>query len=380
MQDMNSTGFTEKSNAFAKANSGFVKDIMNGMYDWVRVLDRDDNVIYMNSSMSRVFDSAVPDKKCFEVLGRKMPCENCTSRKSVFDGQTHEKEEEINGRIYSVMSSPVKDEKEEIIAVVEVLRDITQTKYLQHRLFEQNLKLQNDLSIARKLQCSLLPRELPDDKINFSFIYKPCEALGGDFLDIFKIDEDHTGIYVADVSGHGVAASMLTVFLRSALNKKLLSPALALEELYTQYNESNFDQDLYITLFYMIIDVKAKTAVYSNAGHNVCPILFNPQKFEILRVPGIPISNWTDHPGYTDRLTALSSGDKLFFYTDGIIEMRNNIGEQYGEERLLGILLNESSDPSAILNSIIDKACEFAGISDSTNIPDDITMALLEIK
>ena len=81
----------------------------------------------------------------------------------------------------------------EIIAVVEVLRDITQIKLLQQKVIDQNKKLQADLNMARKLQCSFLPRQLPDDKIKFSYIYTPCETLGGDFLDIFKINDDHIG-------------------------------------------------------------------------------------------------------------------------------------------------------------------------------------------
>jgi sigma-B regulation protein RsbU (phosphoserine phosphatase) len=364
-----------------KRNRHFVEDIVDGMLDWVRVIDRDNNVIYMNKAMSDGLGGPQTGLKCYQILGRSEPCINCISREAVFDNKPHEKEENIGDRIFSVMSSPLKNDAGEIIAVVEVLRDTTQVRQLQKELIRQNMKLNDELKLAKKLQCSLLPKQLPEDKIDFSFIYKPCDELGGDFLDIFKIDERHVGIYIADVSGHGVPASMLTVFLRSTLNKKLLSPARALQELYQEFNASSLDENLYITIFYAVIDLEDMTMKYSNAGHNVCPVIFNSSgRFDLLRLPGIPISNWLEKPEYRDGDAELYKGDRVFFYTDGIIEMRNPANEQFGEERILDLLLNGKLEPVSTLNAIVDAACSFAGITDIAGIPDDITIALLEIK
>lgn len=357
-----------------------VEEIINGMHDWVRVLDRNDTVIYMNQAMTEGLGGCTVGLECFKALGKDEPCKNCTSRQAVFKGYPFEKEETIGERVFSVISSPVKNEYGEITAVVEVLRDITQVKKLQKKLLEQNKKLQDDLDIAKKLQCSLLPKELPDDKLNFSFIYKPCEDLGGDYLDIFKIDDDHTGVYIADVSGHGVSASMLTIFLRSSINKRTLSPARALEALYRDFNRHGFGNNLYITVFYAILNLKEKKMVYSNAGHNVSPIVFNNDRFELLRLPGIPISDWMESPNYTERQISLEKGDRLFFYTDGIIEMRNQQNEQFGEERLLDLLLNSDLEPSGTLNRIVESTCRFTATEAVYEVPDDITMALLEVK
>lgn len=368
---------------FINENRHFIEDIIDGMYDWVRVVDKDDNVIFMNKAMTEGIKDAKIGSKCYNVIGRSTPCENCISRKAVFFGQPHEKEEFINDRIYSVMSSPVKNQNGEIIAVVEVLRETTQVKQLQEKILKQNAILRDDLKMARRLQCSMLPKNFTEDRVSFSYIYNSCEALGGDFLDIFKIDEKHLGIYIADVSGHGVPASMLTVFLRSTLSKKTLSPADALNALFAEFNNSNLGDDLYITVFYAILNLEDKTMVYSNAGHNACPVIFRSKdksSFELIRHPGIPISRWVDSPGYRDGFTGLESGDRLFFYTDGIMEMRNPQKEQFGEDRLLKLLLANSSEPVGTLNAIFTAACEFAGLSDTTKILDDVTMALLEIK
>ncbi len=365
-----------------KGNKRFIEDIIDGMFDWVRVIDKDDNVIYMNKAMSVNAKSVKVGSKCYHVIGRDTPCENCISRKAVFFGQPHEKEECIGDKIFSVMSSPVKNEQGKTVAVVEVLRDATQMKQLQQEILRQNIKLQEDLNMARRLQCSMLPKYFPKDKVDFSFLYNPCEALGGDFLDIFKIDENHLGLYVADVSGHGVPASMLTIFLRSTLNKRLISPSEALNDLFFEFNKSDMGEDLYITVFYAILNTEEKTMLYANAGHNVSPVIFNTERntFEILRQPGVPISRWVEAPEYEDGHAGLNTGDRLFFSTDGIIEMRNPRKEQFGEDRLFDLLLSSKKDPSGTLNTIIDEACEFAGIKDLKTIIDDITIALLEIK
>lgn len=362
--------------------NGLTEHIINGMSDWVRVIDLNDNLIYVNKSMSSSLKGDFIGKKCYKAIGRDTPCENCVSRSAVINGQPQHKEELILDRIYSVISSPIKDNDGNIIAIVEVLRDITDMKKLQKEIILQNKKLKRELNMARRLQCSLLPKNPPEDKVEFSYIYKPCDTLGGDFLDIFEIDAGHIGVYIADVSGHGVAASMLTVFLRSSIDKNLLSPADALKKLYKEFNRDYSDQDLYITVFYAIINTQNNTLVYSNAGHNVSPIVLNPdsKRFELLRIPGIPISNWVEDPSYNDRKLVLNKGDRLFLYTDGIVELKNHNSEQFGEDRLVNALQNNSKSPDVILDQIIKAASKFAGIDQYSQVADDITMALIEIK
>jgi sigma-B regulation protein RsbU (phosphoserine phosphatase) len=363
-----------------KQSRPFIEDIVDGMFDWVRVLDTHDNVIYMNKAMKDSLGSDLIGSKCYHIIGRSEPCANCISRQAVFDGACHEKEEYIHDRVFSVMSSPVRNEEGKVIAAVEVLRETTQLKQLYQEMQAQNDQFRLELEMARKLQASLLPGPITDPRIDFSFIYMPCESLGGDFLDIFKIDDSRIGLYIADVSGHGVPASLLTVFLRSTLDKKQPSPAKALEALYHEFNQSKLDEELYITIFYAIVDLDHKTMVYSNAGLNCIPLVYNSNRFDLLRLPGIPISNWTDRPEYVNGTATLQSGDKLFLYSDGILEMKNKDGEQYGEERLLEIMMNDRLKPKQLLLNIKKSAFQFAGIRSSRQLQDDVTMALLEIK
>jgi sigma-B regulation protein RsbU (phosphoserine phosphatase) len=93
-----------------------------------------------------------------------------------------------------------------------------------------------------------------------------------------------------------------------------------------EFNKNGFDHNVYMTVFYAIVNLRHLTITYSNAGHNVCPVVFNikdNKRFEILMAPGIPISNWLEKPGYIDSVLPLTESDRLFFSTDGIIELKN---------------------------------------------------------
>jgi sigma-B regulation protein RsbU (phosphoserine phosphatase) len=361
-------------------NKPFLENIIDGMFDWVRVLDLDNNVIYMNKAMSDALGTHATGVKCYKLLGRSSPCENCTSSRALIDGNHHEKEEHIGNRVFSVMSSPLKNESGETVAIVEVLRDTTQLKRLYNELQSQNMKLRSELDMAKKLQSSMLPKAINDSRFCFSCRYLPCESIGGDFVDIFKIDASHIGLYIADVSGHGVPASLLTIFLSSSLNKKLLSPAKALEKLFASFNQSGLSEELYITLFYVIIDLDNKSLVYSNAGLNTFPILYGNTGFELIKHPGIPISSWIDKPLYKDGRMRFQTGDRLFLYTDGITEMRNSEGSFFSEERLFNILNESRSTPDKILADIEASMTSFIGVNARKTLQDDITMALIEMK
>lgn len=359
----------------------FIEEIIDGMPDWVRVINKDDTVIFVNKPMREALGSDIVGQKCYELIGQTSPCQNCVSRRN-YPGWCKSKEETLNGRIFSVSSSPLKgDDSASEDAVIEVLHDITELKELSIALERKNEHLKEDLLMARRLQCSLLPKKLSvSEKLDFSYIYRPCESLGGDFLDIFKIDDNHVGLYIADVSGHGVAASMLTMFLRTALDKSELSPSKALTKLFADYNINDLANELYIAVFYGVIDTKNYTFNYSNAGLNVCPILYSKNDFQILRAAGIPISNWVEDPDYREVTININPNDRLFFYTDGIIEIRNKKNEQFGEDRVVEHLLKSQLQPSQTLSELIEKAIAFSEYSNPDYIIDDITVALLEIK
>ncbi|PYG87201.1 sigma-B regulation protein RsbU (phosphoserine phosphatase) [Ruminiclostridium sufflavum DSM 19573] len=358
----------------------FIEEVIDGMPDWVRVIDKHDNIIFVNKSMRDSIGMDIVGQKCYEVLGRTAPCYNCISRSNL-PNRSRRKEEVINGHTFSVTSSPFKgvDSISED-AVIEVLHDITELKKMSQKIKSQNEKLKEDLSMAKRLQLSLLPQNTIDfDNVHFNYIYRPCETLGGDFLDIFRIDDKHLGLYIADVSGHGVAASMLTMFLNTALDRSQLSPSKALERLYASYNSNKFFSELYIAIFYIVINTEKNTITYSNAGLNVCPVIFRKSDFQILRASGIPISNWVENPDYCEHTVKLEPNDSIFLYTDGIIEIRDAYNHQFGEERLVNHIMDSELPPAQKLAKLIDSAVSFSNSSNPNDIKDDITVALVEI-
>lgn len=366
---------------FSSKNSSFkfILDILDGMDDWVRVVDRTNSVIFINRSMER--DLGVRDlagKKCYELMGCGEPCDNCITNKAVFEGKSCKKEEVFNNRIFSVMSSPIIADDGNVYYAVEVLRDITKEKEMERELIKQNLKLQHDLDMAKKLQLQLLPKNIKIPCLDFAYLYQPCDDLSGDMVNIFQIDREHVGIYIADVSGHGVSASMLTIFIISTLNKKTRSPSRALYRLFRQYNAGDFDKDSYITIFYGIYNIRTRVLTYSNAGHNCAPVVISPGGIKRLYMPGVPISNWTDNPGYYDASVRLNTDERLFLYTDGVTDKwLDDPGKITSDKYIMETLRDNNTDLQTILNRI----CKYV-YTRLDNIgaiqKDDITMALLQ--
>ena len=304
----------------------FFEDILSGMDDWVRVIGLDNNIIFMNNPMKKKIGNNV-GKPCYLSLGKTAPCENCISNRTIIGEKSITKEEIVNGRIYSVVSSPIRDENDQIYCAVEVFRDITEARAMEALILEQNKKMKNDLDFAKQLQHKILPaNKVYYEALKISSIYIPSEILGGDVYDVVEINEDHIGLYIADVSGHGVTSSMMTMFIRQTLKnlgKDAINPDVTLKYLYHRYRELNIDAQYYITIFYGVYDKTNKLFTYSNAGHNCLPIVIRRDGIEEIELPGLPICTLFNDVEYGTKSIPLEKGDKILFYTDGITEAHN---------------------------------------------------------
>ncbi len=332
-------------------------DILDGMVDWVRVIDTNNTVIYANKPMIEVFGESIIGKTCYNSLGRNCPCERCISNITIATGTISEKEEVVGSRIFSVKSSPVRDEEGNIYAAVEVLRDVTKEKKLEKEIKEKNRKMTEDLEFAKALQNKILPQKGEFHNVSVDFMYKPSEMLSGDIFDVFSIDENHIGVYISDVVGHGVKASMMTMFIRQtmrAIKDDILNPGQALLELHKRFLDLGLDYDKYFTIFYGVLDKRNRLLKYVNGGHNSIPILLNRDKFELLNSKGYPISYLFESVEYEEYTTLLNKSDKLIFYTDGIIEAKNSNGEAFGLDRFLEIVKKSENNIMKDLENSID--------------------------
>ncbi|HPQ53338.1 MAG TPA: SpoIIE family protein phosphatase [Spirochaetota bacterium] len=260
--------------------------------------------------------------------------------------------------------------------------------FSQHSLREKSEQLEEinkDLSFAKKVQSYFINSSFQDkddeirNKIHPSFIYHPCIEVGGDFFNIARIDKDHIGVIMADVEGHGVTAALATGILKSAFS--ILSRDLGKMpgQLMARLNNHFFEvlsKRLFATCYYALINIATGTLSTVKAGH-YHPLFWKASSKDFYTIksrgPGLGIIQDGEFEVTNHEL---KEGDKLLFFTDGIIEQSNSDGDMYGQKRLESkfreFILNGEKD---IIESLKKDLMKFAGY---TPITDDITMLLLE--
>ncbi|MFA9424241.1 MAG: SpoIIE family protein phosphatase, partial [Sedimentibacter sp.] len=318
--------------------------IVDGMIDWVRVVDRNNMVLYANKKMRQDLGDIV-GKRCYDVFCSNKKCDNCISSITLENGSVMKKEETVGNNTYMVVSSPLRDKSGEITGSVEVFRDITTEINLSRKVSEKNEKMNDDINFARHMQMRMLPPKGMYNGISIDYLYIPSELLSGDFFDVFKIDDDNTGIYICDVVGHGVSASLLTIFVRQSLRtiaRGNIHINSIMKELHRTFLALNLDYDKYFSVFFGIYNKTTGNFNYVNAGHNSEPILLGSNEtISLLKSKGYPIANIFDSVNYDVSTIKLNLGDRLFFYTDGITEASNQDGVQYGVEKVISIVEKE---------------------------------------
>lgn len=224
----------------------------------------------------------------------------------------------------------------------QLLQRLTEQAAEMHTI-HQRLKLaqqQIDLEIeaARRLQMSFLPQALPElPGVRFAVHYRPCGRVGGDFYDVFRLDENHVGFYIADTIGHGVPASLLTIFLKrgvcgkeiSGKQYRLVPPAEVLARLNRGLLEQRLPEAPYITIVYCLLNFRDGALQMGRAGQ--------PHPLYVPRSGEIQI--WQGNGGllgvcatqFQERTERLAPGDKLILYSDGLEagqeDGRSNVAE-----------------------------------------------------
>lgn len=349
--------------------------VLEGMADWVRVVDVSGTIVYANKAMKEDLGEDIIGKKCYHSNNKVDGLNFCITKKSISTGEIVQKEEKIGRKYYSIKSSPVKNSDGKIIAAVEVFRNITRERKLELELIGKNKKMNKDLRFAKRIQEKILPKKGLKGGLKLDYIYKPSEMLSGDMFDMFSIDKDNIGIYISDVAGHGVAASMMTMFIRQTMRvmkEEYKSPSKAISELHNRFLTLNLESDNYFTIVYGIYNRNEGSFKYVNAGHNCMPIKYNSNHMNLLENKGYPITSLFDKIVYEEKEIQLDLGDKILFYTDGITEARNSRGRQFGLDGVLDIL---RKDPDDILNVIEDNIINYSWGEQE----DDFAIVLLEV-
>lgn len=354
----------------------FYMDILNSMADPVRVIDVTGNVIYQNTAMAAIAGEQV-GQKCFLLHEGQNRCANCICKNKIQILPDVEKEIKVKDRMYSVKAALI---QEDPLKMVEVFRDITEDLKNKSLLMEQHNKIQEDLEFARTIQKGILPEDgVYGDLIELKSIYEPAELLGGDIFDVIPIDENHVGFYIADVSGHGVTSSMITLFIRQAiqsLGDLLKDPCQTLKALYGRYEELGISEDKYITVLYGVYDRTRGHMRFSNAGHNCLPIHIDPEgHVREVNTKGIPICTFFEDIPCAEVVIPMSKGHRLILYTDGISEARGEDGVLYGDRIMCLVDLHKAAPLKTLCESIYEDRRLYAGGKKE----DDLALMAMEI-
>jgi sigma-B regulation protein RsbU (phosphoserine phosphatase) len=248
------------------------------------------------------------------------------------------------------------------------------------RLLSENVQrriLEEEINLASEIQKGLLPRSFPDQPgYRTHAVSFASKFVGGDYFDVFSLDGRRLHVAIADVSGKGVPAALLMSYLQAALRSNvqhLESPADVLSRINDLLYECTAPEK-FATFFYGTIDTEAHELVYANAGHNY-PILVRAcGDFVELADGGIVLGVF---PGavYSDGRVSIDEGDTLFLYTDGITEATNGGEEEFGSERLIGLLRTlPSFEPRALVEAVLAEVRAFTSGLDPA---DDLTMVVV---
>ncbi|MGN0818455.1 MAG: SpoIIE family protein phosphatase [Candidatus Coproplasma sp.] len=189
------------------------------------------------------------------------------------------------------------------------------------------LELARELQTAKSIQQRLLPAGKWAGGKRYSYMYIPCRDIGGDLPQVYSIGNSAFGV-IADVSGKGLAAGMLTAFVKAAYDKTAYSPAQAIRTLSYKFSDLNLDERNYITVAAVRIDENSIT--YSMAGHNAPILLKSGGGITRITLDFPPVANWFDTPNYFEDTIPYKKGDILVLLTDGVTECKNSSGEMFG--------------------------------------------------
>ena len=270
---------------------------------------------------------------------------------------------------------------------------VTSERKRQKKFFEQydfnyrkdyeNIRMRKELNYAREIQLSMLPKnEAVIGDLEIAAISIPATEVGGDYFDYFKVSKNEVGIFICDVSGHGVASGLLLSGLRSCMHLILedySNPKVVIEKLNRMIRKTQ-NRKMFVTAIFAIIDLEKNKCMLYNAGH-LPPYKISGESKEIFKIKkhGVALGamNIIEAVGtHNEVVFDFNKNDKIVFYTDGANEAMNEKKAEYGLDNLENYL-NNNADKKAneLLNGLIKDIKKFSGNSYQR---DDLTLLIVQ--
>jgi sigma-B regulation protein RsbU (phosphoserine phosphatase) len=240
-------------------------------------------------------------------------------------------------------------------------------------------KLESELEIARQVQAQLFPKQIPKlATLQMTGVCNPARVVSGDYYDFIRIDAHRTALVIGDISGKGISAALLMASVQSSLHAQLamktdgpVSTAALVGRLNRQLYE-NTPAEKYATFYCGIYDEQTSRLSYTNAGH-LPPILLRGGNAMRLETRDTVVGMFPDSP-YEEAVVELLPGDVFAAFTDGVTEPEDAHEEQFGDERLVELLIQNSERPLEEIARIV-MAAVHSWTHDLSN-QDDITLLL----
>lgn len=247
----------------------------------------------------------------------------------------------------------------------------------QQAEFQERERLEQELRIARLIQQTLLPKEVPQLRgWQVSAYYRPAREVGGDFYDYLDLPDGRLGFVVGDVTDKGVPAALVMATTRSILRAAAPttdSPGRVLERV-NEVLYPDIPPLMFVTCLYVTLDPASGLLRYANAGHDL-PYVRRAEGATQLQATGVPLGLMPD-TRYEEKEVMLEPGDSVLFYSDGLVEAHNHQREMFGFPRLRKLVDDHPVGGTSLVNLLLGELTRFAG--GDWEQEDDITLVTLQ--
>jgi len=287
----------------------------------------------------------------------------------------------MNNGAFDFATKPI-DLDDLSVTIEKAIEQITYIKTMEKE-HNQLESIKGDLAVAREIQQAILPRIFPPfpeeaASLDIAASMNAAKDVGGDFYDFFRIDNDHIGFVIADVSGKGVPAAIFMAVSRTLIRATGIRGG-STSDCITYSNTLLAKESvntMFVTVFYGIYNIRTGEVTYTNAGHNPPYLMKADGTIQALPYSENLVVGAFDEFTYSEESTRLEPGDTLLLYTDGVTEAINVNEEEYGEKRLEAALKNLTQENcQQIINSVKDDVKAFTGEAEQS---DDITLFALK--